>query len=100
MLPECSMQEAPDTEPSDAKELPTSAAMKANQPIKIIETENRLENGKERRTPTPCAEHTEVHEKNAAGCAVKMADVPAVNPQSGRSPMHSESATKCVEEAQ
>ena len=104
MLPECLPKEAPHPEQSDTEELPSSAAMKANQPIKIIERGNRLENGKDRRTPTPCAEHKEVRGKNAAGCAVKSAGPPTVNPQTlrntRRSQMRSEAATKCLEEAQ
>ena len=100
MLPECLWQEAPHPEQSDAGELPSSAAMKANQPIKIIETRNGLENRKEGRTPTPCAEHMETRGENRARCAVKNEDLPKVNPQSERSQIRSESARKCVEEAQ
>ena len=100
MLPECSLQGAPHPEQSDAGELPSSAVMKANQPIRIIETRNGLENGKEGRTPTPCAEHTEVRGKNATGCAVKSAGLPTANPQTERSQMRSESASQCVGKAQ
>ena len=62
------------------------------------------ETGESERTPTPCAEHMETRGENRARCSVKSEDLPKVNPQSERSQMRSqirsESARKCVEEAQ